>query len=413
MRTTVPLLLVMLCAAAVSAGDIQVIDGRTHVRNPSVPPEGVEVVDLEEMWEFGGEDGPVLLGLPTGLGCDRAGRIYVLDAQLNQDHVLDDAGRLLATRFWEGDGPGEIRHPCDLIVWPDGKLGVVQEFPGDVARLDPDGNPLPTIHPGGPTAEGGWGVLMSGAPRGPEGLVVCGQMTKQDEKGEPQRRRYLAAFAGDGALETVMFEESEPAGQRPPRPREKDLIRPYMTAWDAGTDGRVVTAYDWDAYSLFLFGPDGKLDRVIERACEPWPRTDEDRAFMARLFGVPEGQPLPVELAETEPAVSILLAGVHLTEDGEIWVLPTRGSRDLAPGVLARFDVFDREGHFRRQVEVRCEGDPRNDRLVPLPGGRMIRQRRFVDAFVTSLGPGSLPADTREGEEATPAVICYRMVKAD
>jgi len=403
----------LLAAVPGIAGEVVEVDGTVHVKNPADPPEGVQVVTLEEIWEFGGEDGPVLLGLPTGLGRDVEGRIYVLDAQLNQVHVLGPDGTLLATRFREGDGPGEIRNPSDLIVWPDGGLGVVQEFPGDVARLAADGSPLPTIHPGGPTAEGGWGVLMSGAARGPDGLVVCGQMTKQDENGEPRRRRYLAAFDGDGSPVTVMFEETDPAGPRPARPREKDLIRPYMTAWDTGPEGRVVTAVTWDDYRLFLFGPDGKLDRVVERACEPWKRTDEDRAFMARLFGVPAGQPVPVELAETEPAVSILLAGVHLTDDGEIWVLPTRGTRDLPEGVLARFDVFDLEGNFRRQVAVRCEGDPRNDRLVPLPDGRMIRQRRFVDAFVTSLGPGSLPTDDREGEEATPAVICYRMVGAD
>ena len=408
MKTLTCVLALVLVALGARAGEEVEIDGRLHVRNPAVPPEGVVTIELEELWRFGGDEGEVLLGLPTGLGTDTAGRIHVLDAQLNQVHILDADGKLLATRFREGDGPGEIRNPSDLIVWPDGTLGIVQEFPGTVVRLAPDGTPLPSLHPGGPTAEGGWGVLMSGAPRGADGLVVCGQMTRQDDSGEPQRRRYLAAFDGDGALESVMFEETAPPRDRTRRPREEEMLRPYMTAWDTGPDGSLVTAYLWDEYKLLMYGADGKLARVIEREHEPWRRTDADRAFMLHLFGLPADAEPPIEFAETESAVSIMQHGVTITADGEIWVLPSRGSRELPDGVLARFDVFDARGHFRRQVDVRCEGDPRNDRLVPLPGGRMIRQRRFVDAFVTSLGPGALPADETGGDQS-PAVICYRI----
>jgi hypothetical protein len=234
-------------------------------------------------------------------------------------------------------------------------------------------------------------------------------MTREGDDGQPQQRRYLAAFSGEGELESVMFEETVSPRDRSRRPEETDLLRPYMTAWDTGPDGSLVTAYRWNEYELLMYGPDGKLDRVIQREHEPWHRTDADRAFIHRMFGVPADAQAPIELAENEPAISIMLCGVQITDEGEIWVLPSRGCRELPPGVLARFDVFDRQGHFRRQVDVRCEGDPLNDRLVPLPGGRMIRQRRFVDAFVTSLGPGSLPEDERASEDASPAVICYRV----
>ena len=211
------------------------------VTNPATPPGGVRTVELEEIWRLGGDDSDVLLGLPTGLGWDAAGRVYVLDAQLNQVHVVAPDGAVLETRFREGDGPGEIRNPSDLVVWPDGSLGVVQEFPGQIVRLAADGSPGAILHPGGPTDEGGWGVLMTGAARGAQGVVVCGQMTKQDDAGQPQQRRYLAGFDGEGHLESVMLEETAAPRDRTGPPAETDMLRPYMTAWDVGPDGRTVT----------------------------------------------------------------------------------------------------------------------------------------------------------------------------
>jgi hypothetical protein len=276
-------------------------------------------------------------------------------------------------------------------------------------RLDGEGLPLPRLHPGGATEEGGWGVLMTGKATG-RGYVVAGQMSRMGESGEQVRRQYLAAYDLEGN-ETATFVEQTGERDRSRPPRERDLVLPWALAWDVAPDGRVVVDEAWAAYRLNVYGADGALERVIEVDLPERERRDDDRRFMARLFGVPEGQPLPIELDEHEPAVAILQAGVQVSDAGEIWVLPSRGNRDLPPDVLARFDVFDAAGHFERQVEVICQGDPRNDRLVVLADGRMIRQRRFVDAFVTSLGPGSLPRDERADEGDSPAVICYRMVR--
>jgi hypothetical protein len=397
--------------APATAGEEVLVDGVLHVRNPAEPPDGVETWRLEELWRVGDRDDELLLGLPTGLGWDAAGRIYILDAQLNQIHILSPDGELLATRSREGDGPGEMRNPSDLIVWPDGRIGVVQEFPGVVIRLAANGDPLPSLHPGGDPEEGGWSVLMRGRAYG-EGLVVCGRMTRQDDEGRPMRRGYLAAFDAAGAERFAVIENVEPPRDRSRQMREQDELKPWVTAWDIAPDGRIVTAVHWTNYVLRVVGSDGKVDCVIERDYEPWRRTDADRRPLLRLLGVPEGAPSPIELAEFAPTISLFQCGVQVVDSGEIFVLPSRGNRELPEGVLARFDVFDGRGHFRRQVEIRCPGDPWNDRLVFLPGDRVIRQRRFVDAFVTSLGPGGLPETGEEGEEeATPAVICYRIVR--
>ncbi len=405
------LAVVLATSLTAAAGQEVVVDGLLHVRNGATPPEGVVTVELEELWRVGDEDDELLLGLPTGLDWDAEGRLYLLDAQLNQVHVLSPDGELLDTRSREGDGPGEMRNPSGLIVWPDGAIGVVQEFPGIVVRLDGVGDPLPTLYPGGPPEEGGWSVMMKGRFRG-DNLVLCGQMDRsQGDPPQRMRRTYVASFAPDGAERAAYVEMTKARGAPRGPESEQDMIQPAVFGWDVGPDGRVVYPSDWERYELRVHGPDGGPDRVIEREYEPLRRGDAERRHILQLFGVPEGQPSPVELADCEPTVQILQQGLQVTDEGEIWVLPSRGNRDLPDGILARFDVFDGQGHFRRQVQVRCQGDPLNDRLVVLPGGRMIRQRRFVDALVTSLGPGSLPESTREGEASTPAVICYRLVR--
>jgi hypothetical protein len=396
-----------LAAGAKQAEEIT-MDGVLHVRNPAEPPGGIEHWHLQEEWCVGCQDSEMLLGLPTRVTTDAAGRVYILDAQLNQVHIYSPEGVHLETRFREGDGPGEVRNPSDLIVWPDGAMGILQEYPGQVVRLDSQGNPLPTMHPGGDPEEGGWGILMSGRVRGGQ-IVLCGQMTRQDKEGKRKDRQYLGSFAPDGKERLAYIAVVKDDEPRPEKMVEKDLLRPFLLGYDVAPDGRLFVVKEWDSYELYVFRPEGGKDRIIKRDFEPWRRTDADNDRMRKLFGAGAGGPGDaMELAENAPCISILQGGVQVTDDGELWVLSSRGNHGLPDGVLARFDVFDGQGHFKRQVEIHCPGDPFNDRLLVYSKDRVIRSRRFVDAFTTSLGPGGLPPDD-SGEDIAPAVICYRV----
>jgi len=188
------------------------------------------------------------------------------------------------------------------------------------------------------------------------------------------------------------------------------VYKRQVLGWDVGPDGKVYVSMSWDRYELYVFHPDGKLDRVIDREYEPWKRTAEEKQRLRRMFSSGSGDPsMTLEVAETAPSIAFFQRGVQVTDDGELWVLPSRGNRALPDGVLARFDVFDAQGHFRRQVEFVCPGDPWNDRLMVIGPDRIIRIRRFVDALVTSLGPGGLPPVGEGEEENAPAVICYHI----
>ncbi len=55
------------------------------VTNPSSPANGLETLQLEEMWRVGGiEDEDTVLGQIVRIVGDASGNIYVLDAQLQQ-----------------------------------------------------------------------------------------------------------------------------------------------------------------------------------------------------------------------------------------------------------------------------------------------------------------------------------------
>lgn len=385
------------------------VDGTLHVRNPAEPPEGIQHWYLEEEWCVGCSDSELLLGLPIRVALDGEGLLHILDAQLNQVHIFSVTGEHLATHFRGGEGPGEIRNPSDLVVWPDGTMGVLQEFPGQVIRVNANGDPMPILHPGADPEAGGWGLLMSGRVRG-EQIVLCGQMTQENESGERIKRQYLASFAPDGSEQLAYLEITEPHQPRSGKMREMDLVKPHLLGYDVGPDGRVYLTMDWKRYELLVFYPDGGVDRIIERDYEPRRRSEAEREYILKMYGAGGGGPgETLELAEYAPSIAFFQRGVQVTDAGELWILTSRGNHDLPAGVLARFDVFDDKGHFLRQVEVHCPGDPYNDRLLVLANNRVIRIRRFVDALVTSLGPGGLPPEEDDGEDRSPAVICYRV----
>lgn len=398
-------LLILFGSSALAGQEIQ-RDYVLHILNPAKPPEGVVRWELDELWRIDA-DSDLLIGLPTRVAVDAERRIHVLDAQLNHVQVFSLSGEHLATLSREGDGPGEMRNPSDMLVEPNGNVGIVQEYPGKVVRFDRRGDPLPSIFPGGPPEEGGWCVLMTGCARAHQ-LVVCGRIDRRDEEGETVRRLFMSSFAGDGTERANYIEKASPRRAGGQAMAEHELLQPFLMSWDIGPDGRVFVVPEWDHYLIHVFKPEGGFDRVIEREYEPWKRTEQEKQHILGMLGVPPDAPPPLELDEYAPTVAGYQGGVQVHENGELWIHPSRGNRNLPAGILARYDVFDREGHFRRQVEIACPGDPWNDRLVFVGEDYVVRIRRFVDAFVTSLGPGGLPEDAAS-DDATPAVICYRI----
>ena len=406
-----PALAIALCAmfgsGPAQAGEVVEVEGVAHVRNGATPSGGVETIELEELWRAGGDDDDVIFGLISRVLVDDDGTVYLLDTQLSEVKVFSPDGELVKTLSREGDGPGETRSPTDMAFMPDGTIGLAQMFPGRITKIDREGNPSGVIQVGGDPASGGFSILRDLECAGGN-MVLCPTKVSQGERQATQiRTDQLASYNEDGTEKVSYLEKEHFWDFTDFTLDEGDQYFVYFGRFAVGPTGQVVAAPERNSYALNVYDPAGDLLRVIEREYEPWKRNAED---MVRVEGAFAGamRQFPFEIKtkiyETEPDINSL----NFTDDGELWVVPSRGVREQPDGVMQTFDVFDTEGHFIKQVSVACEGNGEDDALIAAGDDRFILVKGFVEALLMLQGGGAGEGEEEEEEESAPMeVICY------
>jgi hypothetical protein len=352
------------------------------------------------------EDG-VFFGRVPRVDVDRRGNLHILDAQLCQVHVYSPAGEHLRTVFREGEGPGEALGPRDMLLMPDGSIGLVLESQGMVKFVDASGDPAGSLRLGG--TEGGIYALVSGA--GVDGAVVlAGRRSSPGEtRSIRHRRNFLLRCDLDGRETAIYTENHTVFDFNDFSFVERDQLPPFHWGFDVGDDGRVFAVVDRDEYAVTVYAADGTPDLVIEREYSALTRTEADRARFTKMIETSmEGMPfeIRVELDDTYPAITILQRGLQVMADGSLWVLSGRGLRPDAPGIMAIFDVFDREGVFVQQVALAAPHDATRVSIVLAAGNRVIVVEGFLESIASQFGNSA----TFIGEEwSTPEVIVYDM----
>jgi len=382
------------------------------VRNGPTPAHGIRTLQLEEMWRAGGpDDEENFFGLLTWAEEGPDGLLYVLDVQLCQANVYDREGNLVRTLFGEGDGPGEVRRPRDLVILPDGSVGAVQEFPGKLVRVDGDNNPLPGITPRlGDAADGGFVALSGAESRGGSFMIAGVQISPGPRDGTQERHMYLALVDEEGAIGPILVERKVDWDFSHFVYDEALNLPSFFWASAVGPDGRIYTAPDRDSYLIQVFAPDGSLERTIEREFTSRKRTAEDKAWITNLMdGAFSQLPFTYELkiCDTDSDIHWLNRSLQVDEEGFLWVLSSRGARDQEPGVLATYDVFAPDGSFDRQVRVACEGDATEDGAFLIGKDRVLVIKGFVDATSTMFG--GTPAGEEGGDADPMEIVCYRI----
>lgn len=392
-------------AAQAAVAPAEPTDGVARVRNAAVPAGGRQTLRARELWRASGEDGDLFFGNVGQVLSGPRGEIYVLDSQQSQVQVFAADGRHLRTLSREGEGPGEVRRPGDMLLLPDGSLGLVQTFPGRIVRVGADGRPAGdfTIGAGDP-ASGRFAALVAGRSRGGTTALLGIQMTfgadgtsnqtyflaAYDEAGK-QRHTYLSK---DSTLNYAAFDLDEAA---------MDFV---YGRWDIGPDGRVYVAPRRDRYLIQVHAPDGRLERVIEREYQSWPRDAQARTAARQVIEAVgrnyPARPRQVTIEETEPDI----AGLWAAPGGELWVRTSRGDREGAAGVLAVLDVFDAAGRFTHQLALAAPGDARRDAIYLLDAGRMVVVTAALDAFLSMQG---VAPEAEAAEAAAMEVICYEL----
>jgi len=400
------LTLLFLVALTMCAG-LAFGDEVRRAHNGAMPRDGVQTVVLEELWRAGDDGDDIFFGRVPRVETDSQGNVYILDAQLCQVHVYSPAGDLLRTVFHEGDGPGEARDARDMLLMPNGSVGLVLVDMGIVKFVDASGDPAGSLRLGG--TDGGIYALVSGA--GMDGAVVlAGRRSSPGKTRSIRNRRLFLQRCDLNGQETAVYAEAHTVYDfNDFNFVERDELPPLHWAYDVGADGRVFVAGGRDDYEVTIYDADGTPELVIERDYAPFIRTGEDRdRFIHMIETSMEGLPyeMKVELEDTYPAISVLQRGIQVTSDGSLWVLSGRGLKPETPGIMAVYDVFDREGVFVRQVALAAPHDVSRVGIVLADGDRVIVIEGYLESVASWFGNGA----TFSGEEwNTPEVVVYRM----
>lgn len=409
-RVTAPLLLAMALftlsnPSALWAGEEVEIEGVLHVRNGESPEQGLEAVQLRELWRAGGEDDEIFFGFVGQVLGGPDGNIYLMDTQLSEVHVYSPEGEHLRILGREGDGPGETRRPGDIFFTPEGHLGMMQTFPGKVVLVDLEGNPAGSLDfDTGDPNQGRFAVLVRGINRGD--YIVLGGIRMTFGQDRTSNQTYFLSTCDATGKEKVRLLTKEYAINYSDFSMDELGMDFTWGRCDLAPDGRVFTAPHRNKYEIHVFNQDGSLDRIIEREYKSLARDEEDKQQAYSIMeGVAAYYPAPpreITVEDMHADISTLYA----REDGNLWVRTSRGDLDSPEGVLGTIDVFDGKGHLKKQVALKGPGNLEQDNMYMIGKDRVVIVTGAVEAFRTMQGVTSEEDD----EEAAPLeVICYQM----
>lgn len=397
---TLPLLALAVPPAITAPGDV--------VENPAAPSVGTRTLVLEELWSRGGDDDDeIFFGLINQVAVDEDGNIYLLDGQLSQVPVFTPDGELLNILSREGDGPGETRRPGDMFLTQDGRVGIAMAFPGRVVYVDRDGQPAGTLETGGDPSQGGFTVVRSARGLGRRTVLGVTSAATNRETASQTRTPRIAIYGAEGNVETVLHEESYVIRFAERLFRESEQMELALRRVSVGPDGRIYFAPNREDYRIDVFEADGTPVHSITREYPVHTRTESETQTWRELFQASMRRaqnPPDIELCKTAAPIDWVYGGLWAREDGTLWVRSSRAAKDQPEGIMLTYDVFDHDGGFKEQVQVRCPGHGTEDALFFAGPDRMILVRGFMDSVRAMFGG----VEGAEDGEAEPlSIVCY------
>lgn len=320
--------------------------------NPGTPTAGKVAAGLDELFSLGGysEADEEFFGVVANAIVDGNGDSYFLDEQLCEVRVFDSEGSYIRTFGREGEGPGEFRQARDMVLLPNGKVGVIYGQQTRMASYDLDGTIGPDISL---TPDGTEFAFMMGAQsRG--GQFVVQQHSSTIKDAEMTSTMSMIGMDSEGNVTHTYSENSSTqklSGNSISISISDDDL---ANAWVLLEDGSLAINQSGDEYKIEILNADGDLLRTIEREYEPLRRSDEELDRLARERRErAEESGRPVDDEPIEEFYDVIL-DMHVGPDGQLWVATGQGrfGEGIPEHSLGTFDVFDAAGHFVRQVSV-------------------------------------------------------------
>lgn len=373
-----------------------------------VDPPLVETWTLEEVWSLDGEldeDLPLLGVIATADVADD-GTVYLLDKQLAQVLEIAPDGSYVQTLGRAGRGPGELEQPNMLVLTSDGRIGLVQVFPGRVVYLNRDGTPAGSFR----DAEGANPVYLRYREAG--GVHVASSRTMEFPGDGTQRQHdYLLTYDGQGGDRHVLLDNAWTVHRDPPAIDERGIWFP-SASWDLASDGTLVIAPLRDEYRLEWRTPGGDLLRTVTRDLPPHRRTAEERKKTEdglRVWGDNQELPAKKTILDTEP----MFRALQVLDGGTVWVRTCFAERDLPDGVYIRYDVFSPDGEFLKEVRIAHDVDRDEDYWQLLRDGSFLRYenaRSALDAMYAGV-PDDEDAEADGDTDEEPQYLIVRHLR--
>ncbi len=325
---------------------MQEVDGVLHVMNPVDPMNPDMVIDIQEEFRIGrdeGEDEYIFPGI-AGLTVDDDGRVFVLVAQDDAIRVFNPDGTYSHSIGRKGQGPGELMVAQTINRGPDGNIWVASMGTQRITIFDPEGTYLrditfPRLPP----------VFVQTTENGFMGLYITPQPSE-----DPMVMSIsyaLRRFTTEGDTLNTLFDNTTQMDLTDLQLGGMQDQIPFYTQDDQGRVWQ--TRARTDVFEVNVYNPEGSLDRVVEKEHVKIEKSEEEiqeerelvqRAMAAQMGEVPEEMNISYEPERYRVATGF----PHFDPRGYVWIQTSRqGTMDTN-----EFLLFDMRGQYVQKALI-------------------------------------------------------------
>ncbi|MCD4760481.1 6-bladed beta-propeller [bacterium] len=392
---SVLILLILAWATVVMAGEKIIKNGIVHIINGAVPSQGMETIQLRELWRIGGEDDEFIFRSINKVLLGRHNNLYILDGISGIIYVnSQEDGSGIRQMNISGEGPGELNFAKNMFLMEENKIALLRSHPAKIVCIDYQGIPQEGVDLSGDT------FFIAGIGDWRDQTLVIAGTSAEIRNGQT----FVARFNRYGEMYRY---ENYPTRSSPSQRvmAEEDDYFIVGKPWAIGQEGYLYLAPYWtlldhNYYQINIYNDQGGLDRIITRQFNAYKRSskEKERRITQKLGqqGLERLVGMGFEYLAEDFEPDILEVYAH--PGGNIWVRTSRSVRDQKPGVIVSYDVFSPQGHFLKQVSLVGDGDIQKDIIYFLDENRIVLVKGQLDIeFDYSL---SSEADILE-------IVCY------
>ncbi len=358
--------------AAMVPGSLQ-----AHEDAPSI------IYELKELWRRGGGADVIIFGVIGGVELSTDGGIIYLYDQLQKlVFALDKSGAEIAVRKVAGEAPGEVTQPNNIFVFPNGNIGLIQQYPAKLVELDRDLNYIREVVYSIQVSIEYDDLFFNGAAGNDEGYVVGATfISRNDESGMQTRQVGLVQFdIEDRGIAILCSKYTIDFQQQVFREEMLDIAH---RRWATSNDGSVFVAPDLSEYRIDSYDVNGRDEKSFDGVPIGKSRTPAQLKNLESLLrGSFGGMPANIrfELSEYVPEIDVFNKAMVFRSAHELWVRRSGVYRDSELNRVV-YDVFNIDDLSKHRAELDGVGECENDIFVFLTKNRILRVAGVLDMY--------------------------------